>query len=406
VYQLPITAAQQQSLLDTLRTSHRRRIQVAVRNRSEKVIEQLDVPASQVLSGSVTVDATADITRSLSLVFIDPQQRLGFDAGSPARGALFADNLVSVEYGVLVPSVGWIDIPVFWGPVTNFERDRSQVTIEAQGKEALALDPHFATQGYTLKKGRRIDNAIRDVMDRVGETRYDLPDMPQRLPRVRSVQPEDEPWDVVKFGWEGGTRVWHGKGRQRHKQRVTVEFNGLISVAGNMRAFYNGAGRLCVRRRSTTRVLQLQTGRDLVTIPVVKFDALAARNHVVVTGAKVTVGKTHVQRRASASLAPANPLSPESLARNGHPRYMTEFVSVDGLKTHQACVDRARRILAEKSQDGLDLAFDCLPFPMLEEHDVIRVVTDAYAIDIPLRQFTIPLAPGDAMNVGYSRGDA
>lgn len=404
MYQLPISDAQRLALIATLRTSHRRRVQVRIHNRGEKVIEQLDVPASQMLTGSVTVDAQADITRSLAMTFIDPQQRLGFDAGSPARGGLFADNLVSVEYGVLVPSVGWIDIPVFWGPVTSFERDRAQVTIEAQGKEALALDPHFTTQGYTIKKGRRVDNAIRDVMDRTGETRYDLPDMPQRLPRSRAVEPEDEPWDVVKFGWEAGTRVWHGKGKKRHRERTTVEYNGLIAIAGNMRAYYNGAGRLCVRRRSTTNVLVLQSGRDLVTPPVVKFDALAARNHVVVTGAKVTVGKRHVQRRASATLPPANPLSPYALARNGKLRYMTEFLAVDGLKTHQACVDRARRVLAEKSADGLDLAFDCLPFPMLEEHDMVRVITDAYTIDIPLRQFTIPLAPGEPMTVGYTRG--
>lgn len=403
---LPITAAENVKLLATLRASHRRRLRVRVLNKSEKVIEQLDVPASQVVGGSVTVDSRADITRSLDLTFIDAQHRLGFDSGSPARGALFADNMVAVAYGVLVPTVGWVDIPVFWGPVTNFQRDSAGVTIEAQGKEALGLDPHFVTQGYTVAKGRRVDLAIKDVMDRVGETRYDLPDLPQRLPRPRAVEPEDEPWDVVKFGWEAGTKEWHGKGKQRHRERVTVEYNGLVSLAGPMQAFYNGEGRLCVRRRSTTNVLVLQRGRDLITDPAVKFDALAARNHVVVTGAKVTVGKKHVQRRGSATLPPAHPLSPNALARNGKLRYMTEFLAVDGLKSHQACVDRARRVLAEKSADGLDLEFDCLPFPMLEENDRVRVVTEAYTIDIPMRSYTIPLAPGEPMRVGYTKGQA
>lgn len=406
MYRLPITPAQYASLLATLRTHHRQKIGIRILNRSEKVIQQLDVPGARMTSGEIQVDSRADITRSLSMGFADPQRRLGFDASSPATGALFADNMIAIEYCVLVPGVGWIEIPCFWGPITNFNRAGSQVTIEAQGKEALALDPHFVTQGYTIRKGRRVDLAIKDVMDRVGETRYSMPDLPARLPRHRAVEPEDESWDVVKFGWEADTKVWHGKGKKRHKERTTVEFNGLISLAGAMQAFYSGDGRLTVRRRSSTIVLVLQRGRDLLSDPEISWDALAARNHVVVTGAKVTIGKRHVQRRASATLAPQHPLSPQALSRNGKLRYMTEFLAVDGLKTHQACVDRARIVLDQKSQDGLELAFDALPFPMLEENDRIRVVTESYTLDFPLRTFSIPLVPGDPMRIGYTKGSA
>jgi len=162
-----------------------------------------------------------------------------------------------------------------------------------------------------------------------------------------------------------------------------------------MYAFYAGDGRLTVRRRNRAPVLELRTSRDIAANPKVGFDALAARNTVVVTGAKVTVGKRHVQRRASAHLQPGHPLSPYSLARNGHLRHMTEFVSVDGLKTTKACKDRAETILAEKQDDGLELEFDCLPFPMLEENDYVRVVTESYVVEMPLKQFTIPLTPGD-----------
>jgi hypothetical protein len=238
-------------------------------------------------------------------------------------------------------------------------------------------------------------------MDRLGETRYDLPDMPQRLPNVRAVEPEDEPWDVVKFGWEGGTKVWHGKGKKRHRERETVEFNGLISLAGPMYAFYAGNGRLTVRRRNRAVVLELRTARDIASSPHVSFDALAARNTVVVTGAKVTVGKRHVQRRGTAALDKSHPLSPAALARNGKLRHMTEFVTVDGLKTSKACKDRAATILAEKQDDGLELEFDCLPFPMLEENDYVRVVTESYTVEMPLKQFTIPLTPGSGDSANW-----
>lgn len=404
---LALSTSQFADYMQTLRTSHVVKITARILNRNEQVISQLDVPSSQMIDGAVTYDATASVTRSLAMTFLDPSRRLGFDAGSPARGALFADNMISIRYGVLVPAIGWVEVPVFWGPVTNFERDQGVVTVEAQGKEALALDPHFVTQGYTIKKGRRVDNAIRDVMDRVGETRYALPDLPARLPRRRAVEPEDEPWDIVKFGWEADTRVWKGKGKDRHRERVTVEYNGIVSLAGPMHIFYDGNGRLTVRRRSKTEVIVLKGGRDLMSEPVVSWDALAARNHVVVTGAKVTVGKQHIQRRGSATLQSGHPLAPLTIGRNGHPRYMTEFVEVDSLKTHQACVDRARRVLEEKADDGIDLQFDCLPMPHLEELDVIHVQTDSYALSLPLRTWTLPLTVGSGdspnpMQIGAS----
>jgi hypothetical protein len=354
-------------------------------------------------TGAVTVDATATVTRSLAMTFVDPLRRLGFDAASPSKGAIFADNMVAVRYGVEVDPLGWIEIPVFWGPITTFERDAASVTIEAQGKEALALDPHFATNGYTLAKGRRVDNAIRDVMDRMGETRYHMPDLPGRLQARRAVLPDDEPWDIVKFGWASTKKIYHGKGKKRRGKKEDVEYNGLVKVAGHYYPFYNGRGQLAVRRRTRTPMLTFQEGRDLLTVPTVKFDALAARNHVVVTGAKVTVGKKHVQRRASATLPPGHPLSPYAIGRNGKARYMTEFVDASTIKTQAAAKAAAKGILDVKSQEGLELSFDCLPMPFLEELDYITVQTGDYSIAVPLETFTIPLDGESNMTIGYAK---
>ena len=178
--ELELTTGERAAFMRTLRSSHRMRVTVTVLDRNEKPLRQLDVPASQIIDGTVEVDALADITRSLRLEFLDEKRALTFDAASPSRAGLFADNLLAVSYGVLVPELArFVDVPVFWGPITDFERARGVVRVEAQGKEALALDPHFVTQGYTLRKGRRVDDAIRDVMDRCGESRYNLPELPK-----------------------------------------------------------------------------------------------------------------------------------------------------------------------------------------------------------------------------------
>jgi hypothetical protein len=406
VLDLALSPADRATLLACLRGAQgpiRRRIGIHILDKREKVIESLDVPASRMVTGAVTVDATATVTRSLAMTFVDPLRRLGFDAASPGKGAIFADNMIAVRYAVEVDPLGWIEIPVFWGPVTTFERDAASVTIEAQGKEALALDPHFATQGYTIAKGRRVDNAIRDVMDRMGETRYHMPDLSARLAARRAIQADDEPWDIVKFGWASQKKVYHGKGKKRRGKKVDVEYNGLVKIAGHYYPFYNGRGQLTVRRRTTLPMLTFQEGRDLLTVPTVKFDALAARNHVVVTGATVTVGKKHVQRRASATLPPGHPLSPYAIGRNGKARYMSEFVDAPTIKTQAAAVAAAKQILAVKSAEGLDLSFDSLPFPMLEELDYVTVQTGDYSLAIPLETFTIPLDGSSNMTIGYTK---
>ena len=193
---------------------------------------------------------------------------------------------------------------------------------------------------------------------------------------------------------------------------MSVDYNGLVSLAGPFVIYYNGRGQLTARRRTSNPVLELDEGRDLVTIPVVTFDALTARNHVVVTGAKVTVGKKpnrrKVQRRAHATLQADHPLSPWALRRGRVGaevrRHMVEFVEADNLKTDKQCRDRAERVLGERSRDGLDLSFECLPFPMLEELDNVRISTADYSLDLPLQRWSLPLRAGAPMVVGWSRG--
>lgn len=408
--QLGLSADERAALMRTLTSSHRMRVTVGVLDRNERPIASLTAPASRVLDGSVEVDANADITRSLGLTLFDPTRALQFDAASPARGALHAERMLRVSRGAYVRELGrWVDMPAFTGPLTLFERAGAEVRIEGLGKEALGLDPHFARQGYTIRKGRRVDDAIRDVMNRLGERRYSIPKIKKRLPKPRAVEPDDEPWDVVKFGWEAEVRRRVGKGKRRRRERVTVEYNGLVSLAGPFTAFYDANGRLVVRRRNVNPVHVFREGEGghLLGDPVPTFDVLAAVNTVVVIGATVTKGKKpnrrQVEMRGSATLPASHPLSPQSLGRNGRPRYMTEFLQVDNLKTRAACRARAARVLKERSRDGLSLAFESLPVPMIEEGDTVRVVTAGYSLDFRLSTFTIPLSSDAPMRVGWTR---
>lgn len=374
------------SLRGALRDSHQRRIRVTMRDRDERPISSLTAPVNQVRSGQVMGDVSQDVTRSLSLEILDPEDKLRFEGRSPAQGAVYADRFVSVEYGVWVEGQeDWVDTPVFWGPVTEFARDGHVVHIEAQGKERLMLAPHFATEGYTLRKGTRLDEAIEQVARRTGERRFAIPKIDRRLRNPRTVGARAEPWKVIV----GGETDAKGK-----------RLAGLVEKApGNRFAFYDGEGRLTVRRRNQGHALVIRE-RDLVEPPSVTYDARQAINTVVVRGAEPE-GKGKRRARARVSLPEGHPLSPQRLARNGKSRYATEFIDTE-LRTDSDCEQRARQVLRRLSAQGVEAELSVLPIPQVEELDEIRLATEEYDFSFPLRHWVLPLGDGP-MTLATSR---
>lgn len=291
----------------------------------------------------------------------------------------------------------WVSIPVFTGPITSLERDGPEVTIEAQGKEALALAPHYAAKSFSLERLMRLDTAIRRLFTRIGETHFAIPQIvhgngvPDRIPHRIAVHPETEPWKLLT----GGQTDARGK-----------KVPSLLSYGRkHYQAFYDGRGKLRVRRRNGGVVYVFELGGDNGTVidhPTVTFDSLSDfRNCVRVTGAK-TKGKTH-HVSAFVQLHPNHPLSPQALSRNGKPTYIMEPVDAPGLKTTAACRDRAKEILKRKSKQGFTASFDSLPIPMLEESDRIALHTPDYRMEFEVQQFTIPLTSSAPMHVGFGK---
>lgn len=387
---LGLTPAERAIFEQTLIQSHRIRVRALILDRNEKATDKL----TGLLSGAVQIDAKADVTRSLTLSLAEPRRILRFEPNSPSSGALYADNSIAVSYGVWVSALAqWVDVPVFWGPLTMLERAGGEVRIEAQGKERLMLAPHYAGRGYTVPGKTRIDDAVTRVARESGEARISLPDLPLRLPRPRVVGPESEPWKVIKGGES------NSKGDP---------IPGLLDRgARNLVPFYDGAGYLTTYDRLSSSIFTFREGDEqterrghLLDEPTIRYDTGEFRNTVIVRGGK---RKKKPRAEGRASLPGAHPLSPAALARNGSPRYLIEFVDADGLKTDALCTARARELLDVLSREGVSAAFNSLPVPHLEEGDTVTVRTDAYSIDFPLSEATIPLTPTDSMAVGGTK---
>lgn len=410
---LPLTHDEWDWYLDTLAATHIIDIQFTLYDQNEDPIGSLRHPTNRVLEGSVTLDSTSDVSRSLELTMLDPWDQLRFEDRSPAHAALYADRFIGVHYGAYVPQMDdFVYCPVFKGPLTEFSRDGVQVSIEAQGKESLMMEPHLATLGFTLKHRMQLDDAISYVAARVGERHIHLPRLTHKLHSDYVVEPDAELWPIIAggkhvAGLKTVTRIHHGKhkGERQKKQNVPA----LIRLAHRRRLLYDARGRLTTRHimhhphyvfRDGVKARGTGRGAMVLTRPQVSFDETEFRNCIIVRGGKPK-GKERIEVKVQ--LPPSHPLSPHSLARNGKPRYYTEVVEADNLRNEDDCRKRGEEELRNLKDAGVTVNFDSLPAPFLEEGDRVAVDIDGMKFDFPMRQATIPLTAGDSMAVGYTR---
>lgn len=369
---LGLTATERGAYERALRSSHVRKIVVEVLDLDGTVLSSI---SPVFLGGQVNVDLDGEVTRSASLQFLDPNHALSFDTDSPDDGALYADRMVRVKYGVVVDSLKrTVWATVFVGPVTKLSRSGDVVQVEAQGKEALVKGVIW--RPLTLKKGARVADAIRTLMrDRGGENRFDFPEVGTRLPKTRSLDRTAEIW---------ATAV--GLARSLNRQ-----------------LFYNGEGVLVLRSYPGSVVYEFTTGTggDVLSDVNVSYELGDVKNVVEVKGQPPKGKKGSV--RGVATAPASHPLSPNRLGRKNAPRYLVETVEESSIRTDAAAAKRAQDLLEDRLREVVDVSFDALPIPHLDPGDLVRVKTDDFTGTFRLRQFTIPLSPdGSAVSsVGY-----
>lgn len=374
-----LTAADRARYLDGLAGSRRMELVVELLDRDEQPHASLTAPESRIVDGAVHVDATADVTRSLTLTILDPEGRLHLDPSSPSRTALFADQFVRVARRDYIDTLGrYVRCPMFWGPITRFERAGPLVTVEAQGKETLARAPAVIWQAATYRKGAIVVDTIRDILERIGERRFAIPTGTARLPRELSLSRHAEPW---------------------------VEALRLARAV-NRQLFYDALGRVRVRQYPRKPVYTFyarahQPGEPRATVlgePQITYDFAEVRNLVEVLGPEPQGRKPRL--RYVATPARAHPLSPWSLARNGRPRYLVDRVENDKIARLSQARALGDRLLEERLRIALGVDFESLPIPVLEEHDLVAIRTATFTATFRLQRFTLPLTADGTMSVG------
>lgn len=384
------------------------KIEVTIRDRDEKAIGSLTAEPDWekatyrgipgVIEGQIDVDMSADVTHQCSLTVTDPKGKLEFDPDTPAQSGLFVDKFVSVRH-LLKVGDEYHACPVFWGSVTKFDRQGSEVSIEGMGKEALALEPCLVWATVKLHKGMLVTEAIKKVMRAQGERRFDLPNVQRKLHRDITVARGSEAWRVAS----------------------------RLANSIDMQLFYDGAGRCRLRRWSDDPTLVFREGETLLTHPSISYDFDRVRNVVEVLGSKP---ERNVPRIRAVAYAPrSHPLSAHKLARNGEPRWLVERVEnnlaarTKTVKTKRKGKEReeekviqesvvksrkrAREIAARRLDNLLnsfiDASYEVLVHPHLEVGDTVGVRSTYGDFTHRLKTYSLPLGIGAGQSVGFNK---
>lgn len=388
MYPLGLRSTDKRAFHAALRDHRNLHVRVYVLNMAHEHIADLSEAFDD---GQVNIDADAEVTRSTTLSFTDRGRTMDFDSDSPSDGALFANRMIRVEYRVKVDSLNdWVEVPIFTGPVTSLDRTGDTVNVECQGKETLAMGA--AWEPLTIKKGHPKVDAIRQIMrERGGEDHFSLPDLKARLPKAVSLARESVPWSAAS----------------------------KIAESMDRQLFYNGAGRLCLRTPPGNDVYTFSDGDDgeLLTEPQVSFSVDEVKNIVWVKGGKPKATRRKNETRAEfetrqekmrgvrhTETAPhSHPLSPWRLGRDNAPRYLLEVVENDHVRSEKEARQLAHRTLTKKLEQGVDVTFDALVIPHIEESDLVQVRTDLFAMSFRIRQASIPLKHDGVMAIGYHK---
>ena len=374
---LGLTPKQWDRLNYLLRSHHRIQIRLQLLDLSHKYLNDL---SPRLLSGQVNIDANAEeYTRSLSLEILDHKQELMLDGDAPEDASLYYNRMIRVIYTVISPDGSErFPIPIFCGPLSKVVRNGVVLSIDAVGKEKLGMSAVWKTRKYG--KGLKKEFVIKNILTEIGGEASKKIDIVNR---------------------KGNPRMGDDALTVNRNTTAVKAAKKVSRSMGGAQLFYDGRGVARVRDVPSSASHVFTDRKDLLSFPQVSYDAESVINAVDVTGATKGKGK-HKHTIHYRAVAPRkHALSPWNMGRNGTPRYIPEFIEDSNIKTKKAARAYARKRLKHALLEAVDVQFDCLPVPYLEERDLCKVDSKRWSGMFRLTKMTIPLTADGVSTIGY-----
>jgi hypothetical protein len=360
---------EQRQFESLLSSSHRLFTRVSILDLNHKYLSDI---SEKLLDGVVSVDAEGDpATRNVQADFLDPRSSMRLDTGDPDDSALFMDRMFKITQTLITPTGQlWFDVPVFCGPLTKVQRRGFTLSVEGQGKEIMGAANSW--QRHTFAKGLLKSTVITRIMqDILGETKLDIIERPEKLPDNLAITPDKSPWKVAS----------------------------QLANSMNCQLFYDGRGVCRMRETPSKSVFTFESDVNILSDPQMDYDASELKNAIIVLGGKPKGSKERIVVRLVADRK--HPLSPWNIGRKDAPRYLTEIIEDDSIKTKAEAMAIAKRKLKLNLIQAMQTSFDALPPRHLDPLDLCRISTDKYSATFRLRQFTIPLTVSNPSSIGY-----
>jgi hypothetical protein len=260
--------------------------------------------------------------------------------------------------------------------VTKVDRNSVWLSIEAQGKELIALAPSWKMKTY--KRGAKKTSVIVDLLRNfTGETKLSIPDLPSKTTSDIAISNDTKPWEVAK---------------------------NLASSMG-YQLFYDGRGTAVMRPIPRTPIFTFSDFGDGALVldkAQIGYDLSSIKNTVLVIGT-TTQGKKKVQIKVVRTAPNNHPLSAVNLGRNGVPRYLFEKIEDENINSVAEATAVANSRLDQLLLEPISVTFNSAPAPHLEPADVYRISTPEYGMNAVIHQMTIPLRHSGTAAMGYLR---
>ena len=334
------------------------------------------------LDGQVDMDATAETVWALNATFLDPEHILGFDGHGPTDGMGRLNRLIQARCSLYVPGLagggGWVSQPVFTGQPISPTRDGHTIALRAYDISRRHLN---SPMPYTIRKGTPIVAAIRQILARNGQVFFQFP--PDNYVKARL------PKNTPVGGGNEDLKPWRAATRLARKHGFDL--------------FPGRQGAAVLRRRPTQGpIITLREVGDGAMLLGSPISSLAEgdidpinRAHLL---SKHTVGKKKAAKRISLrhfeNLPRQHAQSAVTLRSGGVNWVNGVWVVEDGITTQKAVNARTKRILANRTTTTVSVQAQCVPFFHGDPNDMVRIESDTYTGNFPLKQYSLPLFDG------------
>lgn len=386
-----LTKAQKKLYDDTVSTTHHRAVELLVFRRSDG--RPMFSLTNRFLGGSIQGDTARDPVTWMECELFDVDYDLDWTHGRHRR---FGVEIVDSRF---VPDLNdWVEETVFTGPLWDFERQGSTVSLVAEGPELNAMGSVRQAEHWPART--KATKVIRELLTSAGALARDL-----RIPNLRAPLPRD-----VTVGVDRGKKKDDEKKKKPKRRELRVNREDTYWAAADEIAealdrdlFGDNRGRFLLRKPMEQPVYSFTDRTLLAPAKEKRGSEGEVPNTWIILGANPEGPRERVHERVE--LPRGHNLSAHALRWNDTNRPVIETIENKHLRTAKQARAVGERRRQRTLRELVEHEVEALPvIPWLRPGALVSIPVKGGRTNTRVRSWTLPLGPSaDALTLGVSR---